>query len=151
MEKVKAKAIQSKSKLRENKVKMKEQLEHCQQLHTSLQIIRLSRDEQNKREYEVQKDKTIRLEKAKVLRRQIFRERQRAQWADIRSYRRNQEEIKAERRFHLHLELKVISSLVLVASFANYRKRILAISIQFLPKSFHYIRQVLYVVHTTFS
>ena len=35
-----------------------------------------------------------------------FRHRQRQQWSQIRSYRRNQEEIKAERRFHLHQELK---------------------------------------------
>ena len=35
-----------------------------------------------------------------------FRHRQRHQWSQIRSYRRNQEEIKAERRFQLHQELK---------------------------------------------
>ena len=35
-----------------------------------------------------------------------FRHRQRQQWSQIRSYRRNQEEIKAERRFQLHQELK---------------------------------------------
>ena len=46
------------------------------------------------------------LDRIKNERRQKFRERQKEQWAQIRSYRRNREEIKAEQRFHLHQELK---------------------------------------------
>ena len=57
-------------------------------------------------EIKAKEDERIRHERMKAERKQKFRERQKEQWAHIRCYRRNQEEIKAERRFHLHQELK---------------------------------------------
>ena len=104
--KLQAKTQERKVRLKEHQSKQKEQLQHCQQLRTKLQVLRLSKQEQERLQQKSQAEEQKRLEILKVKRRKSFRVRQRAQWAEIKSYRRNQEEIKAERRFHLHQELK---------------------------------------------
>lgn len=85
---------------------MKEQARHCQQLKLHVEVLRLSRTEKAKEVAKLQEEERKQQEKMRAKRQQRFRQRQRHQWAQIRSYRRNQEEIKAERRFQLHQELK---------------------------------------------
>ena len=104
--KLQCKTQERKVRLKEHQSKQKEQLQHCQQLRTKLQVLRLSKQEQERLNQKSQVEKEKREEILKVKRQKSFRVRQRAQWAEIKSYRRNQEEIKAERRFHLHQELK---------------------------------------------
>ena len=104
--KLQSKTQERKVRLKEHQSKQKEQLQHCQQLRTKLQVLRLSKQEQGRLNQKSQVEKEKREEILKVKRQKSFRVRQRAQWAEIKSYRRNQEEIKAERRFHLHQELK---------------------------------------------
>ena len=106
MEKCRAKASENKARRKDHKIRVKEQTEYCQQLHTRLQVIRLSRTETARVEAKAQNDEKMHQERMKARRQQRFRHRQRQQWSQIRSYRRNQEEIKAERRFQLHQELK---------------------------------------------
>ena len=106
MEKCRAKAAENKARRQEHKVRIKEQKEQCQHLHTRLQVIRLSRQETARLEAKAANEAKIHHEKIRDKRQQRFRHRQRQQWSQIRTYRRNQEEIKAERRFQLHQELK---------------------------------------------
>ena len=104
--KLQAKTQERRIRLKEHQSKQKEQLQHCQQLRTKLQVLRLSKQEQERIQQKTKEEEQKRLDILKVKRQKSFRLRQRAQWAEIKSYRRNQEEIKAERRFHLHQELK---------------------------------------------
>ena len=106
MVKLQAKSIERKARLKEHQSKQKEQLQHCQKLRTKLQVLRLSKQEQQRMENKAKEEAQKLSEIMKTKRQKSFRQRQRAQWNEIKSYRRNQEEIKAERRFHLHQELK---------------------------------------------
>lgn len=106
MEKLRIQAAESKLRRKEAKTKLKEQKEQCQGLHTRLQILKLSQQEKLRIESKAKEEERTRQEKMKAKHQQKFRQRQREQWAQIRSYRRNQEEIKAERHFQLHQELK---------------------------------------------
>ena len=99
MSKLRAKAKESKAKLKEHKARMKEQLEQCQQLHASLKVLQLSKQERIRLETKAKEEERLRQDRLKTERKQKFRERQKEQWAVIRGYRRNQEEIKAERRY----------------------------------------------------
>ena len=99
MSKLRAKAKESKAKLKEHKARMKEQLEQCQQLHASLKVLQLSKQERIRLETKAKEEERLRQDRLKSERKQKFRERQKEQWAVIRGYRRNQEEIKAERRY----------------------------------------------------
>ena len=99
MSKLRAKAKESKAKLKEHKARMKEQLEQCHQLHASLKVLQLSKQERIRLETKAKEEERLRKDRLKTERKQKFRERQKEQWAVIRGYRRNQEEIKAERRY----------------------------------------------------
>ena len=99
MSKLRAKAKESKAKLKEHKARKKEQLEQCQQLHASLKVLQLSKQERIRLETKAKEEERLRQDRLKTERKQKFRERQKEQWAVIRGYRRNQEEIKAERRY----------------------------------------------------
>ena len=106
MVKLQAKSTERKARLKEHQSKQKEQLQQCQKLRTKLQVLRLSKQEQQRMENKAKEEAQKRSDILKTKRQKSFRQRQRAQWNEIKSYRRNQEEIKAERRFHLHQELK---------------------------------------------
>ena len=106
MSKLRNKATKNKAALKDHMKKAKEQKKQCQDLHTRLQVMRLCRNEQARVDAKAKEDVKLRQEKIKSRRQQRFRLRQRQQWAQIRTYRRNQEEIKAERKFQLHQELK---------------------------------------------
>ncbi len=108
MEKLRSQAAQNQARLKEHKSKIKEQEEQCQYLRTRLQVLRLSRQEKARLEAKAKEEEKLRLERTRQRRQRKFRLRQKDQWSQIRSYRRNQEEIKAERRFQLHQELKSV-------------------------------------------
>ncbi len=106
MDKLKLKARNEKLKLKGHKTMVKDQMERCQALHKSLQVLRQSKNQRLRQEKKAKEEEDKRREMERLKKEAKFRERQREQWAQIRSHRRNQEEIKAERRFQLHQELK---------------------------------------------
>ena len=73
MEKCRAKASENKARRKDHKIRVKEQTEYCQQLHTRLQVIRLSRQETARIEAKAQNDEKLHQERIKARRQQRFR------------------------------------------------------------------------------
>ena len=106
MEKLRIKAAETKAKQKAHQCKIKDQKDQCHQLSLQLQVLRLSRSEKARMVEKAKAEEKLEYERSKARNQHSFRQRQRRQWSQIRSYRRNQEEIKGERRFQLHQELK---------------------------------------------